>query len=67
MASDFKKTHQVRGSDRREVADTWVQDTWHSDKFAFTEDELQALNTILVGTSYCESLHAERPLFLTKL
>jgi len=37
MASEFKKTHQ---------------DTWQTDKLAFSEDELQALNTILVGTSY---------------
>lgn len=36
-ASEFKKTHQ---------------DTWHKDQFAFDEDQLQSLSTMLVGTSY---------------
>jgi len=37
MASEFKKTHQ---------------DTWHTDVQSFSEDELQALQYVLVGTSY---------------
>ncbi|TFK57500.1 ARM repeat-containing protein [Heliocybe sulcata] len=40
-ASEFKKTHQ---------------DTWHKDQQAFNEDQLQDLSTMLVGTSYCESV-----------
>jgi proteasome activator subunit 4 len=36
-AARFKKTHQ---------------DTWHIDQHAFDEDQLQALSTILSGTSY---------------
>jgi proteasome activator subunit 4 len=63
MASEFKKTHQVgyylfvsslSCGGETEEADNRVQDTWQTDKLAFTEDELQALNTILVGTSYCK-------------
>jgi len=37
FAAEFKKTHQ---------------DTWHIDKELFDEDQLQALQTIVSGTSY---------------
>ena len=43
-ASEFKKTHQ---------------DTWHTDVFAFDEEQLQALQTMLIGTSYCECYDME--------
>lgn len=39
-ASSFKKTHQ---------------DTWHEDALHFNEEQLQALSTLLSGTSYCTS------------
>ena len=39
-AAAFKKTHT---------------DTWHTDSLKFDEDQLQALATMLSGTSYCES------------
>ena len=39
---------------RKDEELTERQDTWQTDKMAFSEDELQALNTILVGTSYCK-------------
>ncbi|KZP00936.1 ARM repeat-containing protein [Calocera viscosa TUFC12733] len=41
-AADFRRTHQ---------------DTWHTDKNMFDEEQTQALQTIISGTSYCKAPH----------